>query len=236
MEPVIAIQHVGCETLGIIADVLKAGGVSTRLIRPWEGEPLPKETGASVGLILMGGPMGVNDHNRYPFLLDEMALIEEALYIEKPVLGICLGSQLLAAALGATVTKGKRKELGWHPIMLTPSAADDPLWKEVEPSFMGYHWHGDIFALPRGAVSLASSDLTECQAFRCRHNAYGFLFHLEVTRKIIEEMVKTFADELQDAGVEGSEIIEKAKDHLPPVQSIGRTVFHRWVDLVKRSD
>ncbi len=235
MSEVLVVQHVSCETLGTIAVALEAEGLSTQWVRPFQGNPVPKELGDAAALIVMGGPVGVYEQDRYPFLRDEIRLIEQALKEEKPVLGICLGSQLLAAVLGGEVTKGKKKEIGWYRVTLTESGKTDPLWKEVESSFTAYHWHGDIFNLPKGAAPLASSDLTACQAFCYGDHAYGFLFHMEVTRKIIEEMVDTFADELQEAGVDGQGIVGKIKDHLPELQKIGSLVFRRWARLVERS-
>lgn len=102
--------------------------------------------------------MGVYEQDRYPFLSEEIRLIETALKQEKPLLGVCLGSQLLAAALGVKVTKGRKKEIGWHPVNLTDAATTDPLWGGVKSPFVAYHWHGDTFELPRAAVSLASSN------------------------------------------------------------------------------
>jgi len=230
----IVLQHVKFETPGIMANLLDSAGISTESIRTFENQPVPGKMGDAAGLIIMGGPMGVYEQGRYPFLRDEMRLIEQALQEEKPVLGICLGSQLLAATLGAVVTRGTNKEIGWHPVTLTESAADDRLWAGVEPSFVAFHWHGDIFELPRGAVSLASSDLTACQAFRYGQKAYGFLFHMEVTKEIIENMVKTFADELQETSIDGSDIIKRTKDYLSDLQKIGRVVFQRWVSLQEK--
>ena len=233
MAKVWVIQHIHCETLGTIADVLKAEGISVECIRTFEGQPVPKEMSEAAGLVVMGGPMGVYEQDRYPFLRQELRLIEQALQEEKPVLGVCLGSQLLATALGAKVTKGEEKEIGWHPVTLTASALADPLWTGVEPSFMAYHWHGDVFELPRDALSLVSSSLTACQAFRYGRKAYGFLFHMEVTERIINDMVKAFTDELQEAGIDGREIILKARDYLPRLHRIGRRVFRRWATLLE---
>ena len=233
MSKVLVLQHIECETLGTIAHSLQSADISAQYIRTFEGQPVPKEMCDAAGLIVMGGPMGVYDQPRYPVLRDEMRLISQALQEEKPVLGVCLGSQLLAATLGAKVTKGKKKEIGWHPVTLTEAAKSDPLWIEVEPSFTAYHWHGDIFEVPPGAVSLASSELTKCHAFRYGHQAYGFLFHMEITERMIKDMVKTFRDELQEIGTVGREIVEKAKDHLPQLQRIGGLVFQRWAGLVE---
>ncbi|MGH7273832.1 MAG: type 1 glutamine amidotransferase [Nitrospiria bacterium] len=232
MSKVWVLQHIECETLGTIAHSLQSAGISAQYVRTFEGQPIPTGMGDAAGLIVMGGPMGVYDQSRYKFLQDEMRIIDQALQEEKPVLGVCLGSQLLAATLGAKVTKGKKKEIGWHGITLTEAARSDPLWMGVEPSFMAYHWHGDIFELPSGAVSLATSELTQCQALRYGHHAYGFLFHMEITERMIKDMVKTFRDELQEAGIDGREIIEKAKDPLPQLQRIGGLVFQRWANLV----
>ena len=178
--------------------------------------------------------MGVYDHPQFPFLKDEMRLIEQALREQKPILGVCLGSQLLAAALGAPVTKGKQKEIGWHPVTLSRESANDSLFSSVESPFMPLHWHGDVFDLPRDAVSLASSTLTRHQAFRYGPNAYGLLFHMEMTEPMIQEMVKTFKEELAQERLDGFEILAKTSQHLPLFQQIGQSLFRRWTDLIVR--
>jgi GMP synthase (glutamine-hydrolysing) len=232
MSNVWVIQHVQCETLGTIAKALKAKDITVRSIRVFKGQPIPKKMNQASGLVIMGGPMGIYEQDQYPFLRQEIRLIQHALEADKPVLGICLGSQLLAAALGAEVTKGKQKEIGWFPVTLTEAAMSDHLWAGVEPSFTAYHWHGDIFELPAGAVSLASSELTECQAFRYGPYAYGLLFHMEVTQRIIQDMVAAFGDELLETGINSSVIVGNASKHLPRLQKVGGVVFQRWADLV----
>jgi GMP synthase (glutamine-hydrolysing) len=233
MTKVVAIQHVPCETVGRIGDALTAVGITIEQVRTFEGQPVPKAMEGIGGLVIMGGPMGVYEQDRYPFLRQEIRLIEQVLQKDKPVLGVCLGSQLLASALGAKVTKGKAREIGWHPVTLTPVGTSDPLWIGLEPSFTAYHWHGDVFDPPPDAVSLASSDLTRCQAFRYGRHAYGFLFHLEVTEGMIENMVKTFQEELRESNTNGRRIVERARNYLPALQRIGRTVFERWAGLIQ---
>lgn len=233
---VLVIQHVRSETPGKIGAVLRAKGISTKVVRIFEGNKVPDELGEAAGLVIMGGPMGVYEQDRHPFLRQEIRLIEEALKREKPVLGICLGSQLLASALGARVTPGKQKEIGWYPIRLTEAAKTDPLWKGIAGSFNAYHWHGDIFEVPRGAVSLASSALTKCQAFSYRQNSYGFLFHMEVTGKIMRDMARRFADELRAVGLDGAAIIRGAKAHLPRLSRIGSEVFRRWAEFIQTTE
>jgi GMP synthase (glutamine-hydrolysing) len=233
MKTVYAIQHIHCETPGLIADALAAHDVALAHVRPFAGDAIPPTMGHAAGLVVMGGPMGVYERDRHPFLGDEIELIQRALRDGKPVLGICLGSQLLAAALGGKVTKGGQKEIGWFPVTLTRDGAEDPLLAGAPSSFTALHWHGDVFELPRGAVSLASSALTAHQAFRHGANAYGFLFHMETTAPLIEGMVKNFDGELRDAGVQGDGILSQTGAHLPALQRIGRTVFARWAALLK---
>lgn len=232
MPTVWVIQHAACETPGTIAEVLRAKGVGLRFIRPFAGDPLPRRLEAADGLILMGGPMSVYEHAQYPFLREERRLIEHALREGKPVLGVCLGSQLLAATLGASVTRGLEPEIGWYPVSLTDAARLDPLWEGVDPTFMAFHWHGDVFELPKGAVSLARSERTLHQAFRFGGTAYGLLFHLEMTEAMIHEMVRTFAEDLRAAHLDGDAILEKAAEHVPHLRALGEMVFRRWAALL----
>jgi GMP synthase (glutamine-hydrolysing) len=204
-----------------------------RFVRTFERNPIPSNLDAQASLIVMGGPMSVYDHEQFPFLLDEQRLIEQALKDDKPVLGVCLGSQLLAATLGIEAKSGAQKEIGWHPVALTEYAATDALWKELPTRFTAYYWHGDVYDLPQGAVPLASSELTPCQGFRYGANAYGFLFHMEVTEKIIQNMVKEFSGELDKENIAAGLIIEKTRDFLPALQTVGSRVFGRWVKSLK---
>lgn len=232
MHRIVVLQHSACETLGIIEDIVIEKGLAAHYVRTFEGQPVPHDIDDAVGLIIMGGPMGVYEQDRYPFLGNEMRLIQHALKADKPILGICLGSQLLAAVLGASVTKGSRAEIGWHAVRLLPGADTDDLWEGVNRSFMGFHWHRDIFDLPTGAVPLASSEMTEYQAYRYGHGAYGFLFHMEVTEKIINEMVVMFSDELVENSLSGSIIRAGIRKWLSSLQGVGRTVFQRWVSRI----
>jgi GMP synthase (glutamine-hydrolysing) len=232
MAKVTVLQHEPFEKLGIIADALRSQAITYEYVRSFEGQPVPRHMTDVDGLIVMGGSMGVYEHHWYPFLLDEVNLIETALQEAKPVLGVCLGSQLLATALGANVTKAPKKEIGWYPVRLRPTAAGDKLFGEAPASFMAYHWHGDIFELPNGASSLASSDLTVHQAFRYGDSAYGMLFHMEATERIVEDMVSGFAEELAGEQVDGQSIISQAAGCLPGLHETGRRAFAHWAELV----
>lgn len=233
MTEVIVLQHAECEGLGAIQQVLDKKNIRAKYIRSFAGEPVPEKLGEASGLIVMGGPMGVYEQDKYPFLRNELNLIGRTVADEKPVLGVCLGSQLLAAALGAKVTAGPRKEIGWYPVQVSEEAKHDPLWITVPREFTAFHWHGDIFNLPDGAVRLASSALTETQAYRYGSNAYGFLFHLEVTPSLIDGMVSNFEQELREASGTPEGIAAGAEKHLASLQPIGEQIFTRWSDTVR---
>ncbi len=228
MQSVWVLQHTPSETLGTIEDALRSHGIGFEYIETHAGRPVPGEMAGKAGLIVMGGPMGVYEEAQYPFLRDEMRLIESALSAGRPVLGVCLGSQLLAAVLGAEVRKGKRKELGWHAVKLTESAEHDPLFAGLGSEIWPFHWHGDIFSLPRKAVSLAASEWTACQAFRLGENAYGILFHLEVTQEQISSMLSAFGEELREAGGDTGKITAEIPVRLPALKEMAGEVFGRW--------
>ena len=232
MKSVLVLQHIGCETLGTIGDALARAGATPRHIRSFAGEPVPKTLGSAAGLIVLGGPQSVYDRERFPFLHDEIRLIEAALQHDRPVLGVCLGSQLLAATLGAPVTRGRQKEIGWFDITLTKAARADALFAGVPRQFTGFHWHGDVFELPAGAVALAASARTPIQAYRYSNHAYGLLFHLEVTGPQIAEMVTLFADELHASHANPRAILAGTNQQLAALQTIGAQVYRAWTKLL----
>lgn len=236
MTKVYALQHVATEPLGTIAEALAARDIGVEYVRVYAGETVPSSLADAAGLVVMGGPMGVSEQHELRFLGDELRLIERALGAEKPVLGVCLGSQLLATALGATVRHKARKEIGWFTVSLTEEGQQDRLFDGVASRFTAYHWHGDEFDLPGGAVHLASSEQTLHQAYRFGTNAYGLLFHLEATPEIVGDMVTAFAGELAEEELDGGEIIRRMNDHLPKLQGIGATIFARWAALLKQAD
>lgn len=232
MPKILALQHTPKETLGTIEDALASVGLSWDYVRTFEGEAVPQSIEGAVGLVVMGGPMGVYEGSKYPYLKDELKLIEKSLKSGIPVLGVCLGSQLLACALGANVFKADYREIGWHDVMLTAYASSNPLLGGIPSKFKAFHWHGDIFELPDGSSLLASSAMTGNQAFNYHDLAYGFLFHMEVTEEIITGMIDSFPDEMEEGGVRASTILEENTLSLPPLQSVSETVFRRWAGSI----
>jgi len=232
MKQVIVLQHLADEGLGTIAEALDGWGISALTIRIFDGEKVPARIEKADGLIVLGGPVGVYEAAAYPYLSDEIDLIKDALNENKPVLGICLGSQLIAAALGAKVYKSGRQEIGWRLVKSSAAARNDLLWNAVENQFTAFHWHGDVFELPDGAVSLASSSLTEHQAFRYGKNAYGILFHPEATREIIFSMTGDFADEAEQAGIAPAKILADTEKHLSTFKATADKILSGWAKMV----
>jgi GMP synthase (glutamine-hydrolysing) len=197
----LAIQHVPWEGPHRILDA--CGALQVHTVKPLAGQPLPTHEEVA-GAVVMGGPMNVDEVERFPALAAEREWLAEAVRRELPVLGICLGAQLLARALGAEVRAGEGPEIGFAPV--TVSDPDDPVLGGLAPSTDVLHWHGDVFDLPDGAQPLASSERTEHQAFRLG-NTWGALFHPEADFALVEawlavpEMIEEAVAALGNDGV-----------------------------------
>jgi GMP synthase (glutamine-hydrolysing) len=181
-----ALQHVPYEGPGLIAEAASRRGLELRLCRPYRGEPLPSPEDLD-GLVVMGGPMGVHDTAEHPHLARESELIAAIVRAGRPVLGVCLGAQLLAHALGARVYRGGRAEIGCGAVSLTGAGREDPVLGSVGAATLPVvHWHQDTFDLPDDALWLARSALYPHQAFRVGERAYAFQFHVEVNRELAD--------------------------------------------------
>jgi GMP synthase (glutamine-hydrolysing) len=232
---VYVLQHAEHETPGMIADILGERGITEERVRSYAGDRVPTSMDGGSGLVVMGGPMAVYEQDRYPYLRDEIRLIRDAIDRGVPVLGICLGSQLIAAALGARVAPARR-EIGWHAVTLSDAAGEDPLWRGVSRTFEVFHWHGDAFELPTGSASLAASDRTPCQAFRHGRSTYGFLFHMEMSEAMVRAMVEAFGDDLAAAGESAAAVLARTPAGVRGMTPIGRTVFLRWTQLLREAE
>lgn len=229
----LVLQHVAREGPGLVSEALREGGLRERIVRIDKGDPVPDRPDAFAAVVVMGGPMGVYQADRYSHLAEEMRLLERTLHKGIPILGICLGSQILAAALGAEVRPAPVKEIGWIPVELTSEARADDLLGTAPPRFVPLQWHGDVFDPPRGARSLARSELTACQAYRYGTNAWGFLFHLEVTADQVSAMTVSFADELRAAKVNGSALARAAPDRLATLRPLAMSVLGAWAERAR---
>ncbi len=216
-RPWALIQHVPSEGPATIAEEARACGVPLHTRRMFAGDPLPSANEIG-GLIVMGGPMGANDDALHPHLPAERKLLADAIRADLPVLGVCLGAQLLAAALGARVTRGAAEEIGFGVVGLTPEGIRDPVLGGGA-AIPVFHWHEDTYELPSGAAHLARSDVYPNQAFRVGGRAYGFQFHLEVDRSLYEAWIPRLPQgTAMDATL------------LPSVERAGRSVFRKFFE------
>lgn len=175
------LQHVAVEGPGTLGAAIEARGWKLETVALYAGTRLPEDAQEYQAVIVMGGPMGVYDEAAYPFLRDEHRFLTRVLAQGVPLLGICLGAQLLAKALGARVYRNPQQEIGWDTVELTPAGAVDPLFAGLTSPVPVFQWHSDAFDIPAGATPLASSPLCTNQAFRYGDRVYGLLFHLELT-------------------------------------------------------
>lgn len=180
------LKHVANEGAGTIHDFLISKEIPVRFIELYRGEPIPSDLRNVRAVCVMGGPMNVDDEDKFPFLKAEDALIRLLIREHIPVLGVCLGSQLIAKALGKKVYKAAAPEIGWGKVRLSAEALDDPLFKPLHKNELQVlQWHEDTFDLPDGAVLLATNDQVPHQAFRYGRTTYGFQFHVEVNNAML---------------------------------------------------
>ena len=233
MKHVLFIQHGFEDGPGLFARTMDDCDVHLSIVHPWRGENIPRDLEGFHGLALGGGSMSAYDADTLFHLHDEMALIRMARALGKPVLGMCLGAQLMASALGGIVFPNTAQEIGFFEINFTPDAHDDPLWQGLTSPLVPAHWHGDTFRLPVGARRLAGSALTANQLFVMDQNLYGFQFHLEFDLPVMQQMIISDADYLKAHGVDPDLMLANASKHLPAVEPVARTVFSRWAKLMR---
>ncbi|MGD8347383.1 MAG: gamma-glutamyl-gamma-aminobutyrate hydrolase family protein [Lysobacterales bacterium] len=232
MAKVLVFQHVAAEPLGTLDPMLRARGHRIRYVNFHRDPDARPDIGRYDALIVLGGPQMPDQADRYPHLDVEIKCIEAALDREIPVLGICLGAQLLAYALGALVRPLPRWEIGWHDIEPTHYSAADPLFCAlVEPS-PAFHWHGYTFDLPIGAIPLAASKSCANQAFRYGQNAWGLQCHLELDERLINRWL-TLPEYTADLETHGqcspAELREETRRLIGQSATLGRALFGQFL-------
>ena len=225
------LRHVPHEGAGTIETFLTQQHIPFQYYDLFLGNSLPQKVHPSEMLIVMGGPMNVDETDRYAFLKNERLFIGRAIESGVRMLGVCLGAQLIARSAGERVFPGPRKEIGWFPIYWRDGADSDPVFAPAAKTklSMVFHWHGDTFDLPKGAVALASSDLYENQAFRIGEKIYGLQFHVEMTSDIIREWTNVNHEEVKALGsqINTAFILNETKQKINPLQSMARTIYER---------
>lgn len=235
---VLVFQHVPFEPLGTLDPLLKSAGFRLRYVNFGREPEQRPQLGRYAALIVLGGPMSADQIDTYPNLITEVEIIREAVDRGMSVLGICLGAQLLARALGGTVSRNKTREIGWYEVRTTPEGLADPVLGTFAPRQEVFQWHEDGIGLPPGAVLLASSPASPVQAFRYGEGVYGFQFHLEADRPLIERWLTVPAHQQslrEEAGnIDPDEIRSRADTSIGSLEALSRATFSRWVGTVQR--
>lgn len=231
VKPVLCVRHQASAPLGVIEEVFADRGVPWRYIDAWKRTEWPDPQDGS-GVIVLGGEMNADELDRHPFLAQVRTFTASAVEARVPFLGICLGAQILARALDASVVRAPVREIGFRRVRPTSEGRDDPLLDGFGSDVSVFQWHEDTFNLPRGATHLFASDDVLQQAFRF-DNAYGVQWHFEVT----EDIIAAWCDETPPQrlngywGVTKDELVQQARDHLPAQRAAAEKTVARWLDL-----
>ena len=237
MKPAFILRNVSHESAGSLESYLADAGVECRYFDLFWETPRQLPLQDAAALVVMGGPMGVDDVEQYPFLDAEVKWIQEAVERQLPTLGICLGSQLLAKAMGARVYPNRVKEIGWYSLKMLPETARDRLFTDCQRTETVFQWHGDTFDLPLDAVHLAQSTRCKHQAFRVGPSAWGLQFHIEMT----PDMVDSWLSEPLNCGevaqldyIDPAAIRAATSSEFPKMQQLGRRVLSRFAAVCAR--
>ncbi|MBN1596072.1 type 1 glutamine amidotransferase [candidate division FCPU426 bacterium] len=235
MKKFYVLQHIDCEPLGIWEEELKRWYARYEYIRVWEGVSMPAVED-TLAAIVLGGPMSANDADNYPFMHREIKYLRQLVDQNIHVLGVCLGAQMLASALGATVSNGPRAEIGYSTVTLNHAGTQDALMLAFPRELPVFQWHEQGFYLPKGAECLAGTEDYPNQAFRYK-NAWGFQFHLEVTPEMVGEFGRQYADMLaRIPQLTMVKLMEQAQVKGHMVTLYGRQVIRRFWDSVTAVD
>ncbi len=237
MSRILVFQHVAAEPLGTLDRLIRQRGHRIRFAN-FERQP---EAQPNVdryrGLVVLGGPMNVEDQAHRQHLRTELRAIERMLAQGKPVLGICLGAQLLAHVLGAPVQRNPQPEIGWYRLQVTEAGRHDPVLAPLGAEAPVFQWHSYRFEVPQGAVHLARTESCDAQAFRHGDNAYGFQFHLEMDEPLIERWLANplYREEIAAMGhTDEAPIRAHTKQYIATMQAQANAVFNNFLDLVGR--
>jgi GMP synthase (glutamine-hydrolysing) len=238
MPRLLVFQHVAVEPLGTLDALIRARGHRIRFLNFERHPDAVPDVDRYRGLIVLGGPMNVDDQHRRPHLKTELKAIERALEQGKPVLGICLGAQLLAHVLGAPVQRHRQPEIGWYDMQVSTAGRADSVLGAAGETLPVFQWHSYSYELPHGATHLARTATCEQQAFRFGGNAYGFQFHLEADAEVIERWLglPSFREELAAAGLPADEnaIRRETARLVAATRHSADAVFNNFLDLIGR--
>lgn len=231
---ILFIKNISIEGPERLESHMSARGFQTRVIDLSRGDTVPEDPAEFDAIVVLGGPMNVDEESKFPYLKSEKELIRAALQRNVPLMGICLGAQLLARVCGAEVIASSRREVGVFPVQLTPEGQTDPLFAGVPREYPVYQWHEDMFEIPKGAARLAESGFCPNQAFRVGQAAYGLQFHMEICPENIREWAENYWD-LSEAGPrkDYEKMIRDFKGSQTAIYQASEAVFDNFVTVIQ---
>lgn len=236
MAKIIVLQHVPYEILGTINPLLKQLGIRIKYVNFGRHPHAAPRIKGYDGLVILGGPMNVDQVDLHPHLLTEVKLIKEAMRAQVPILGICLGAQLIAKANGASVRKHSCTEIGWYTVEPTDDGCKDTLLRHFAKQERVFQWHGDTFDIPKNAVQIAEGTSCKNQAFRIGNNIYGLQFHLEVDAAMIERWLNVAAHKVELSGlqdqIDTAVIRAEIPRYIERSQALSKLVFMEFCKMV----
>ena len=235
MRRLLVFQHVPHEILGTLDPLLRNAGFRIRYVNFGRQPDVHPNLSRYHGLVVLGGPMNCDQTSHYPHLNTEVEAIKSAIGRGMPVLGICLGAQLIARALGARVVKNPVKEIGWYDLSPTEAGKEDPLFAKLDAVQRIFQWHGDTFDIPHGAVHLATSPDCRNQAFRYGENVYGLQFHLEVDEAMIKRWLHTPINAREIEGLDdpgrADRIRAETREYIDHAVALSNEMFGEFIHL-----
>ena len=229
----LVIQHLDIEPPALIGEVLREAGHTLHTLHLDLGDELPPDVEDVSGLIIMGGPQSAND-THLPYIEAELQWLKQRIREGLPMLGICLGAQLMAKAADATISKSPLRELGWYPVFQTPDTASDPLFSSMPTDGLTVvQWHGETFSIPDTATPVVTHPEVPAQAFRLGRAQYGMQFHFEVDASLIEKWIGAGDSERTHLGIEGIDNLHAQTPlHLNTMRNYGRQIVLNWLSLL----
>ena len=235
MKPILIFRHVTCEGPGYLGTFLKRNNIPYEIICIDEGSTVPQNLDAVSGLVFMGGSMNVTDSLEW--MNDEQNLIRRAIDKNIPVMGNCLGAQLMAAALGGEITHDDNMEIGWHQVEPDINNADNEWLRELPENFTPFHWHADTFSIPRNAAVLLHSKCRMNQAFTIK-NSIALQFHLEMTTEMVEEWVRLFKEDLesgQPCTQNSHDILLNLENKIEELHRCADIFYSKWINGLRNN-
>ena len=235
MKKVLVIRNVSYETEGMLEQLLRDEGLELNIVDFQQDASAEPSLDGHAGLVVMGGPMGANETDRYPYLLQVERLCAEAMERSVPLVGVCLGAQIMAKILGSEVYPNPVREVGWYELTTTDAGQGDALFSELDLNEVVLQWHGDTFDLPKDAVLLASSPDCSNQAFRYGENGYAVQFHLEILESMIREWVSRDSARGwlgKEGRISAPRILADTETYMARSEDIGRRVYTRFARMI----